>query len=104
MSRLPELTLDGLESWLRARDPETEYTYLDNCDCLVARYAKSLGYPEDLLIIPATLPAGNGIIILSNGVGGYPRSLDRVAVSWDDKQTYGHALERLEAVRLEEAS
>lgn len=39
------ITADRLAAWLRHEDPTTTYNYLNNHDCLIARFLRANGFP-----------------------------------------------------------
>lgn len=97
----PKLTLEGLTDWLKTQDPATEYNYLSNSDCLIARFARHLGY-EDVGVAPGFFYHGTKE---NRGAETFDPRLDRVAhvtgpgVSDEDSDwTYGSALKRAAAL------
>lgn len=90
--KLKEPSLAGLAAWLETQDPATVYNWLSTKDCLMCRYARSIG-------------------MTIHGAGGsYWRMPDQSKVEWPkgstnvarhEPFTYGAALQRARNMRDE---
>lgn len=91
---MPALTLQGLASWLETQDPETKFDYIDNRNCLVARYLRAQDVKFDIVTsINIHFDDGTKVRL--------PREIDDVSIGVYGNdyygQTYGEALIRASA-------
>lgn len=85
--KTPKLTMPALIAWLRKQSPRKRYVFVDNRNCLIARFVKSQGF-KDVHVIPCALTADGRYY-------QYPYRLNQVAS--DDPATFGAALKRARA-------
>lgn len=80
----PVLTVEALREWLKKQKRNRRYSYLDNRDCLIARFVKAQGFEN-------VYSRAQSVNV--NGVSyGLSERLNHI--SWKPPSTYAAALKR----------
>ena len=85
-------TVEGLANWLESLPGETTYSYVNNLDCLLCRYFKSVGLDVESMWASTWLDASGVEHDLPSGCRG-PLNM----TSSEHPHTYSAALERAKA-------
>lgn len=81
-------SLKGFTAWLEKQPAGRKYCYESNGTCAIARYLKSIGRTNVIVV-------GGGYFQTAEGLGVMDPAVERAVVGWP--ATYGAALERLRA-------